>query len=310
MFSDSKDIEAGLIQFIESNRPQTTVKSYGTYASKYTSFCQLRSLPLDSPVSVAAFMKHSYDRGLRGRSTLSSTIPSSISHIFRYTDTNPCNFPLVQQMKRTLTKLANPPKQKAPLTRAHLVSLASLVTPTFDSVQDFFMILLMMTCMLRESEAVNLSSEDVWVEVVDGQRCLFAFVQISKTDQCRNGHTIVVGQAKLRQICPVHWFYAHSKTRTSTMPFLFHRGTNSRKALANTTPNHTLKRLLSSIDVDPAPYGSHSARRGGVTAAIAHGAELHLVARHGNWKSDAIFLYISDSLQAKLSVSGAILDQP
>ena len=250
-------------------------------------------------------MKYSYDRGLRGRSTLSSTIPSAISHIFRYTDINPCSSPLVREMKRTLRNLSNPVTQKAPLTRAHLISIASLVTPVFDSVQDYFMILLMMVCMLRGSEVVQLRATDVWIKDIECSRCLFVFVEKSKTDQSRNGHTIIVGHSSLRSLCPVHWFYAHTRMRKTTMPFLFHHGTNSRAALANTTPNKTLKRLL--INVDPNLYGSHSARRGGVTAAMAAGAKLHLVARHGNWKSDAIFLYITDSLGAKLSISRAIL---
>jgi hypothetical protein len=45
---------------------------------------------------------------------------------------------------------------------------------------------------------------------------------------------------------------------------------------------------------------------GGVTAAVAAGVEIRLIAKHGNWRSDAIFVYVSDSLKAKLSVSASI----
>jgi hypothetical protein len=133
-------------------------------------------------------------------------------------------------------------------------------------------------------------------------------VEVSKTDQTRNGHTIVVAQSSHRPICPIHSFYGFSRLRSTSMPFLFHRATGSPLPLSAATPNRTLKNVLASIGVDPKPYGSHSARRGGVSAAIAKQVELRLVARHGNWKSDAIFLYVSDPLQARLSVSRAILD--
>ena len=46
---------------------------------------------------------------------------------------------------------------------------------------------------------------------------------------------------------------------------------------------------------------------GGVTAAVAANVEMLLVARHENWTSDAVFLYVSDSHKRKLIVSRAIL---
>lgn len=259
-------------------------------------------------MAAASFMKHSYDRGLRGRSTLTSAIPSAISGLFRYSGSNPCASPLVREVRKTLSRLSAPPKQKAPLTQAHLTAMAANVSPTFKSVRDFFMILVMMVCMLRESEVVMLKPSDVWVQLVEGARCLFVLVETSKTDQCRNGHTIVVAEATHRPICPIHCFYALSRFRSPAMPFLFHREDLSPSPLSKATPNHILKSLLASIGVDPKPYGSHSARRGGVSAAIRNNIDLRLVARHGNWKSDAVFLYISDSLQSKLSVSRAILN--
>ena len=45
--------------------------------------------------------------------------------------------------------------------------------------------------------------------------------------------------------------------------------------------------------------------QGGVTAAVAANVELRLIANHGNWRSTAIYAYISDSLEKKLSVSKA-----
>ena len=64
-----------------------------------------------------------------------------------------------------------------------------------------------------------------------------------------------------------------------------------------------MKKALKSIGVDTAPFGSHSCRRGGVTAAVAHGVEIRLIAKH--WRSNAIFAYVTDSLDRRLTVSQA-----
>jgi hypothetical protein len=77
--------------------------------------------------------------------------------------------------------------------------------------------------------------------------------------------------------------------------------------LAATTPNHILKAALVSINVDPRPYGSHSLRRGGVTTAVAAGVAMHVTVRHDNWKSNAVFAYVTDTVQQRLLVSRAIL---
>ena len=86
----------------------------------------------------------------------------------------------------------------------------------------------------------------------------------------------------------------------------FHQKGNS-KPLDAKTPNNILKAMLRSIGVDPTNYGSHSARRGAVTAALERGISIHVVARHGNWKSTAVYAYVVDSIEKKLKVGKAIL---
>jgi hypothetical protein len=100
-------------------------------------------------------MKATYDRGLRGRSTLTSVIPSSVEHMFRYSSIKPSSAPIVSEMKRTLTNLSNPPVSKLPLLPSHLKKLASLVQPNFYSLRDFSIALIMMLAMLRESKAAS-----------------------------------------------------------------------------------------------------------------------------------------------------------
>jgi hypothetical protein len=70
--------------------------------------------------------------------------------------------------------------------------------------------------------------------------------------------------------------------------------------------NRALKRVCKTAGIPDREFSSHCFRVGGVSAAIANGVELRLVARHGNWKSSAIFRYIKDDLKAQLEVSRAL----
>ena len=298
--------KASLINWIESTRPVNTSRSYATYGKQFLLYAMLRDMDIVSPVTLASFMRHGLlVRGL-SRSTLVSTIPSAVAHIFRYMEAKPSRDPLVVEMKKAIVRQTKASVPKLPLKVDQLRLMADKVGPCLLEVRDFFLVLLMMVAMLRESEAAALREKDVWLDSSTGSHCLFVFVEKSKTDQARNGHTIVVGTAPMPMICPVFWYVCYIKVR-GVSPAFFYNLNSPEYALATTTPNFVLKRLLVSIGVDPEPYGSHSCRRGGVTAAVAAGVEILLVARHGNWRSDAVFLYVSDSLERKLSVSRAIL---
>ena len=67
-----------------------------------------------------------------------------------------------------------------------------------------------------------------------------------------------------------------------------------------------MKHLIELIGIDPKAYGPHSCRKGAASAAIAAKVALHLAKRHGSWTSDAVFVYVHDTLAEKLLVSRAI----
>jgi hypothetical protein len=68
--------------------------------------------------------------------------------------------------------------------------------------------------------------------------------------------------------------------------------------------DHSQLRLSSSNHLR---QGSHSLRKGGCSAAAGAGIETTLLKRHGNWRSDAIFLYIKNSLRERRSVSRSFI---
>jgi hypothetical protein len=54
---------------------------------------------------------------------------------------------------------------------------------------------------------------------------------------------------------------------------------------------------------DPSCYGSHSCRHGGATSAHAEGVDMVLIKKHGNWKSDAVLVYVQPLIEEQLTVT-------
>ena len=235
---------------------------------------------------------------------------SAIAALSRYEAKKPCEDKLVQDTLRAVRRKASQPVGKLPLLMSHIEQMASKVEASFSSIRDFFMVLIMTLGFLRQSEAVELKTDQVWIEeMVAGSKVLFIFVETSKTDLLRKGHTIVLEQAQKKKIDPVRWFELLLKSRNQLpvdMGWLLCNQVNGNR-LSRTTPNHVVKKWLTKIGVpDVHKYGSHSCRKGGATAAAAAGVEERLIKRHGNWRSDSVHVYITDSLENRLSVSHAI----
>lgn len=68
----------------------------------------------------------------------------------------------------------------------------------------------------------------------------------------------------------------------------------------------TLTMLHPGIPVNPASYGMHSLRRGGVLAAWAGGVDIEKIKVHGRWASDAVRAYMTAGMSIKLLVTRAM----
>jgi integrase len=64
-----------------------------------------------------------------------------------------------------------------------------------------------------------------------------------------------------------------------------------------------LKQRYPDIPVNPASYGMHSLRRGGVMAAWKAGVDVEKIKAHGRWKSDAIRAYMQTTRDMRLVVT-------
>lgn len=297
------------LKWIAENGVPNTDKAYGVYARQFEAFCLLhnRAFMPARPATVAMFMKGLQERGL-AISTINGVAVSAINDLYKLSEfPSPTDSALVRESKRVITRTAKPAgKGKLPLTTDHLRDIAGVSKGSTIDIRDIFMVILMMAAFLREAELVALLMTEVWLEIIDGCEVLFILVLISKTDHARNGHTIVVAAAPDNpNICPVVWYKRWLAARNADSEFLFH-SSRSAAALNSATPCGRLKLLLKRIHVDPAPFGSHSCRKGGCTTAAQAGINVRLLMRHGNWVSDAVFLYIHNSMRERLSVSRAV----
>ena len=296
-----------LEQWVREKQPDNTSKTYGSYARKYLAFCEQRGLSPVSDASLGAYMYYGLKHEKLGRVTLTSVIPSAVADIYRFDSAHtPTDSGLVREMKRTIIRETKPSKGKLPVTVPHLKKMVGLVKPTEESIRDMFMMIVMFMGFLRESELSKLKTSDVWVETLEGKEVLFIYIEQKKNDQGRFGHTVVLEGEPTSPICPVSWFRAHKKVRRSPT-HIFHHVWKSAKSLAHDYPNTVLKRMVAAIGLRPEPYGSHSLRRGGASAAANAGITAHVIARHGDWHSDAVFVYITDALAQRLSVGRAIM---
>ena len=152
-------------------RNHNTKTSYSTYSKQYLEYAASKGFDPKSEITLASFMKASLERGL-SRSTINSSILSAAADLYRYDDVPMNRGPLIAQLKKVVKESTPTPTQKKPLEMAHIRMMTTLVKPCFLHVRDYFMILLMTVCMMRESEAVALLATDVTLDVHDGAWCL------------------------------------------------------------------------------------------------------------------------------------------
>jgi site-specific recombinase XerD len=306
---------ADMIGWVKSNRPVGTSKVYKGYGAQFDEWCLENgevSFPA-SPTTVARWLRYLHEvRGLAA-GTITKSAASAVADAHRFTGLpSPTADPLVKATKKVIAAHAKPRKQRLPLTRKHLAMMVvgqAGKKPDYVCFRNLFLIILMFAAMMRSGEAVALKPGDVWLDEYEGEEVLYVFIQKSKNDQERHGHTVLLGKAKNKGVCPIYWFKLFLLVCDRKADTLFHQK-GKKKGLASTSVNPLLKKLLDLAhiqDVDIDLLTSHSARIGGASAAAAAGVNLRLIMRHGNWKSYAVFLYIRDSMADRLSVSKAIL---
>jgi integrase len=311
-------LRGDLVGWVRQHAVESTRLTYAPHIRQFHDFCNMRGLQSfpASDATVAEFLKFRYQSSDVSRSTI-GVASAAIASEYKLTGLeSPTQSPLVAAVKAVIAREGKPIQRKEPLTPDLFKRIIGNSRPgSWIDARDDFMIALAFTTGMRESNEMALRMtgdfQDVWLDTypVNGvmTEVLFVFLEKSKTDQIRNGHTLVVGPAHDQRICPIALFKRWMGLRNPLAPFLFH-ARNKIEKLSATIPNGRLKHRLKRIGVDPRKYGSHSARRGLATQAAKAGVQERLIKKHCNWRSDAVYVYIEESLANRLSVSAAILN--
>jgi len=224
------------------------------------------------------------------------------------------------------------PSQKEGMSRnllRLLISYLSHLERTDQDMRDIYTrdkawLLLGYFGMLRRSEIVNLQMGDISFPATAGKITHVELtIRYSKTDQLGQGATITLAPLSKDNI-PIadivhRWHMLRRSMGAKKSDPLFTQwnlttlspGTTALQngqALAARLKVHltALKRTYPDQPLNPAAYGMHSLRRGGVMAAWLAGIDVEKIKSHGRWRSDAVRVYMQASLAIRLMTTQAM----
>ena len=152
-------------------------------------------------------------------------------------------------------------------------------------------------------------------DVVFNQDHLELHIESSKTDQYREGASVVIANVESSKICPVlrlRQYIELSEIKLESTERLFRAITKTKSGevlqrsggISYTRIRELVLERFQQLGYDPTQFGMHSFRSGGATLAANAGVPDRLFKRHGRWKSEsAKDGYVKDSLESRLQVS-------
>lgn len=265
---------------------------------------------------VAAHMRHMVQTLGNAMSTVNLRV-SAINDSLRF-DTHagydPCAGRIVAQMRAVLTPMAKATTQKVALTRTqlHAAIAAAQAGGTAIGQRDACMVILAFSALLRADEVVCMNRGDITFtrERVPGDAHDATIMHVhvdrqAKNDKRRLGHDRVV-RMHGQQACAASMLRAYLRdTRGAPDEPLFKSARGKR--LAPTTPGGRLRVWLTASGMQQVKRHSfHSLRAGGATHAAHAGVAVRHIKELGNWRSDAVNVYMRLDLRDRLRASDAL----
>jgi len=292
-------------------------------------------VPIDaerpSQAQVAAYMRYMVLEQGRPMSTVGLHL-SAIAHHVRFVTgeeySNPTQGPLIKAMRAVLTDRAPRPggHQKRALDWATLELLRCTIEDAHAQLhatdparwmarRDWTMILMGFFFLLRRSEVARMRRQDVCVlKLAGGEHVLQAYVnEKSKNDYERRGHERVAAARPGQDVCVLRALAEYIVESEGSTPRringpqdpLFPRAGGG--PMSQDTPNGRLQNWLAKAGVtQPTSYGFHSLRAGAATDAYRNGATEEWIKQHGNWKSDAVKVYIRQGIEERLATTAVL----
>ena len=165
-------------KWILARRTQNTSRQYNTYQKQFRTFCSKygrTSMPA-APATVAMFLRVLLQKG-KSRRTIRAA-RSSVSDLHRQEDCeSPTLHSLVQQAMKVITLLTLPPQSANAFNLEMFRGLIKCYrTRSTRDTRDLFLLLTMLTEMLRSDKSVNLGEEDRLIikDTMKARKCVVA----------------------------------------------------------------------------------------------------------------------------------------
>ena len=114
-------------------------------------------------------------------------------------------------------------------------------------------------------------------------------------------HTILIPLVALTQsgLCPIasvsQALALMPEATSNTQVFCYRSSTSATLSVFTySTFMSFMKQILVELGIPPHRYGTHSFRWGGASFALEAGVRLNVISLMGDWKSDAMYLYLPE----------------
>jgi integrase len=320
------------LAFIEAHRNGNTSAAYASAWRGFETWVTQRenkrrrvsdAVDLHRPcaTSIAAYITYMVEVKDAATATVAAAVSGIADRIKYVRDEDmtydPCNSRIVRDTRAALLPRAKGATQKKEIAWAQMRAIHTAVTEVKGRTRsrdnrDCMAFMLSYFVLLRVSEAVRMKRGDITFteEVVAGKKTRVMCVHVdrmAKNDKQRVGHNrMVAARPSSEGHCLVTQMsaYLDERQQKANAP-LFEKDGGG--ALASGTLRISLQRWLTQTGVTNAKaYGFHSLRAGGATDASDAGVSKMNIKLLGNWKSDAVDLYIRPGIESQLAASSAL----
>ena len=301
-------------------RPGTTL-NHQCQARLYTQFCEHYGFIAVNPaVSTLTY----YITHLAGRFKSSTSVRNYVSGINTMHKQVGLQVPALQSFPVTTLlravdlSLRTPPHRRLPITPSLLHKLCKLC----DCIGQFGVVLKVALTfgyfgMLRQSNLAprrasqfDKSRHTCRGDIILAPPGVIVVVKWSKAQQTVDNIPLVplprVPRAQTDPVAAYHQLTALHPTGHPDQPLLTLPGKRGYVVVTTAQLAWALRQLIMALQLDPKDYSLHSLRRGGATTAYRAGVDELSVKKHGHWRSDAFWSYITTPLVVSSPVPRAL----
>ena len=317
MATFTQGLLADVLYFRSATYSENTKRSYRTHRNTYFKFCNMLLVP-PAPASTAFLCLYA---AYLARFLLPQSVCLYLNFVGLFhrelSLANPLsdNWTLSTVLKGIKRTLGTPPKPKLPITINLLLRIRSRLNLNGSKHASFWAICLVAFFGLFRKAHLLPDSETSFnparmftradISLVDS--CLYITVRWSKTIQLgQRVVTIPLVAIPGSPLCPVtavvHALRYTSHCSDSSQAFAWRDSAHQQHRIFTYKAfTDILRSILRELGVSSDLYGTHSFRRGGASFALEAGVPLDTISLLGDWKSDAMFLYLHMPLSQRVA---------